>query len=152
MLSRLVFWGTKPRYTYNTLKKCKWFYINLGLITSLLAASGWITKDADQRGHVGRHIEGAFGSRHTTTNHRSQLGSRCWFYGGRKTAEKSSKHGRDQLQQLYSHEFQVFLRINTRLYPGGHPTNYKPVRPGLTWNSVVKGNVLTVSAIRAPGY
>ena len=30
--------------------------------------------------------------------------------------EKPSKHERDQLQQLYSHEFQVILRINTRGY------------------------------------
>ena len=43
-----------------------------------------------------------------------------------------------------------FLRINTRLYPGGHPSSYNPVQPGLTWNSVVKGNVLTTSAIRVP--
>ena len=42
---------------------------------------------------------------------------RCWFYGGRKTGEpgeKPSKHGRDQLQQLYSHKFQV--RESTRGY------------------------------------
>ena len=43
----------------------------------------------------------------------------------------------------------VPLRINTRLYPGGHPSSYNPVRPGLTWNSVVKGNTLTASANRA---
>ena len=55
----------------------------------------------------------------------------------RKTVEpreKHSKHGRDQLQQLYSHEFQV-LRINTRIIPmvthpaitpGGHPSSYNP--------------------------
>ena len=61
--------------------------------------------------------------------------------------EKPLKHGIDQLQQLYSHEFQVSLRINTRLYPGGHPSSYNHVRPGLTWNSVVKGNALTASAI-----
>ena len=45
------------------------------------------------------------------TNHGSQLRSMWRFYGGRKTGEpreKPSKHGRDQLQQLYSHEFQVF--------------------------------------------
>ena len=40
-----------------------------------------------------------------------------------------------------------FLTINTRLYPGGHPSSYNPVRPGLTWNSVVKDNALTASAI-----
>ena len=82
--------------------------------------SGWIAKDADQRGQVERHIEGAFGSRHTTTNHGSQLRSRCWFYVGRKTGEpgeKPSKHGRDQLQQLYSQEIQVFWE-STR--GGGH--------------------------------
>ena len=67
----------------------------IGGQSSILAASGWITKDADQRGQVERHIEGAFGSRHTTTNHGSQLGSRCWFYGERKTEEprrKTKKH------------------------------------------------------------
>ena len=47
-----------------------------------------------------------------------KLRSMCWFYGGGKTGEpgeKPSKHGRDQLQQLYSHEFQVFLE-STRGY------------------------------------
>ena len=44
-----------------------------------------------------------------------------------------------------------FFRINTRLYPGGHPSSYyNPIQPGLTWNPVVKGNTLTTSAIRAP--
>ena len=56
-----------------------------------------------------------------------------------------SKHGRDQLQQLYSHEFQVFLRISTGLYSGGHLSIYNHVRPGLSWNSVVKGNTITAS-------
>ena len=45
----------------------------------LLAASGSITKDADQRDQVERHIEGAFGSYHTrqlTTDH-MQLRSWC---------------------------------------------------------------------------
>ena len=44
---------------------------------------------------------------------------------------------------------QVILRINTRLYPSGHPSSYNPVRSGLTWNSVLKGNALTASATRA---
>ena len=66
----------------------------------------------------------------------------------REHIEKPSKHGKDQLQQLYSREFQVILRINTRLYPSGHPSSYNPVRLGLTWNSVVKRNALTTSAIR----
>ena len=77
-----------------------------------------------------------FGSRHTITNHGSQLRSRCWFNGGRKTGEpgeKPSKHGGDQLQQLYSHAWvPSFLRIDTRLYPGGHPSSYNSARPGLT--------------------
>ena len=71
------------------------------ILTCSPACSHWsrgrITKDADQHSQVERHIEDAFGSRHTTTKH-----------GGRKTGEpgeKPSKHGRDQLQQLYSHEF-----------------------------------------------
>ena len=40
--------------------------------------------------------------------------------------------GIDQLQQFYSHEFQVVLRINTGLYPDGHPSSYNPARCGLT--------------------
>ena len=81
-----------------------------------------------------KDIEGAFGSR--------QLRARCWFCGGRKTGEpggKPWKHERDQLQQLYLHESQVFWE-STRAIP----------RPGLTGNLVVKGNALTASAIRIP--
>ena len=47
--------------------------------------------------------EGSFGSRHTTTNHGSQLRSRCWFYVGKKTgepAENPSKRGIDQVIML----------------------------------------------------
>ena len=58
-----------------------------------------------------RHIEGAFGTCHTTTNHGSQPTSSCWFYVVRKIrelGEKPSKHGRDQLLRLYSHELQVW--------------------------------------------
>ena len=72
------------------------------------------------------------------SDHGAQLiRSRCSFYGGRKTGkpgEKPSKHGRDQLQQLYSQKFQY-------IWPPGytqvvtHPA--KPVRPGLTSNSEV---------------
>ena len=92
-------------------------------------------KDADQRGQVERHIENAFGNCHTTTNHSLGLG----FTEGEKP------------EKLYSHVFRKrFLKINTRLYPGGHPSSYNPVRSGLTWNSVVKGNALTASAVRAP--
>ena len=62
----------------------------------------------------------------------------------RKTLEA---RGRDQLQQLYSHEFQVIMRINTRLYPivqlypivvTHRAASYNTIRSGLTWNSVVK--------------
>ena len=72
---------------------------------------------------------------------------------GRKTGEhgeKPLKHGRDQVQQLHSHEFHILLRISTRLCPGGHPSSYNPIRPGSTWNSVVKGNALTESGIHVP--
>ena len=86
--------------------------------------------------------------RQLTTDHTSDLG--VDFTGGGKpeNPEKNPRSMREtmQLQQLYSHEFQVFLRINTRLYPGGHPSSYNPVRPGLTWNSVMKSNALTASA------
>ena len=34
-----------------------------------------------------------------------------------------------------------------KLYPGGHPSSYNPVRPGLTWDSVMKGNTLTASTL-----
>ena len=49
----------------------------IGGTLSLLAASGRIAKEADERGQVEKHIEGAFGGRHTTTNHGSQIRSRC---------------------------------------------------------------------------
>ena len=74
--------------------------------------SGQIAKVVDKRGQVERHIESAFGSRHTTTNHESQLRGLGVDFTERKSGEKPSKHGRDQLQQLYSHEFKVFLRID----------------------------------------
>ena len=62
----------------------------------------------------------------------------------RTEIEKSKARERPTIMTLYSHKFQVFLRINTRLYPGGYrPSSYNPVRPGLTWNSVVRGNALT---------
>ena len=125
-------------WSWNHLKLCMCVLPNHPLLLTMLAASGRTAKDADQRGKVERHIEGAFGSRHTTTNHGSQLRSRCWFYGGRKTGEpgeKPSKRGRDQLQ-LYSHEFQVFWQ-STRGYTQvvTHPA-ITSVRPGLIWNSV----------------
>ena len=40
--------------------------------------------------------------------------------------KKPSERGRDQLQQLYSQEFHVFLKINTRLYPGPVITSFNP--------------------------
>ena len=70
----------------------------------------------------------------------------------REPGEKPSKHGRDQLQQLYSHEFPVFLRIGTGLYPGGHPS-YNPCPIGLNLEfsgERQKGNTLTASSTRAP--
>ena len=73
-----------------------------------LTCSQW-PNYADQRAWSNRKAYGgAFGSRHNHgPNHGSQLRSRCSFYGGRNTGEKHSKHRRDQLQQLYSHKFQV---------------------------------------------
>ena len=71
----------------------------LEILKLQLPISCWITKDTDQRGQVERLIEAAMANRHTTTNHGSQLRSRCWFYVGRKTGEpeeKPSKHGSDQ--------------------------------------------------------
>ena len=70
--------------------------------------------------------------RQLTTDHSSDLGI-DFREGGRKTGEpreKPSKHGRDQLQQLYSHELQVFLE-STRGYTQvvTHPA-ITPVRPG----------------------
>ena len=83
---------------------------------------------ADQRIYsqlVETHIEGAFGN---------------W----RKTFE-----ARERPTTLLTW-VPSFLRINTTLYPGGHPSSYNRVRPGLTWNSVVKDNALTAFTIRAP--
>ena len=63
----------------------------------------------------------AAATRQLTTDHSLGLGV-DFTEGGKpeNPGEKPSKRGRDmQLQQLYSHEFQVFLRINTGLYPGG---------------------------------
>ena len=60
-----------------------------------------------------------------------------------KEGEKPSKHGRDQLRQLYSHESQVWN--SAQMVP--HPAT-DPVRPGLTWSLVVKGNALTAYATR----
>ena len=87
-----------------------------GSLNTILAASYWITKDADHwRGQL--QVEGILKApsaatiRQLTTDHHMQLRSTCWFYGGRKTGEpgeKPSKHRRDQLQQLYSQEFRVF--------------------------------------------
>ena len=66
--------------------------------------------------------------------------------GGRKTGEQSSKHGRDQ--ELYSHKFQVRQSCNTRLYSGGHQSNYKPVRLGLT--TELRGERQRANRIRHP--
>ena len=120
---------------------------DLGII---ILTCGWITKDADQRGKVERHIEGAFGSRHTTTNHGSQLRSRCWFYGGRKTGgpgEKPSKHGRDQLYDNSTHMSSKFFWGSTRDYNQvvTHPA-ITPVRPGLT--SALSGERQRVKSMR----
>ena len=101
--------------------------------------------------------------RQLTTAHNLGLGVDFRERKSGEPGEKPSKHGRDHLQQFYSqshvccvtsnkdyyYEFQVFSRTNTRLYPGGHPSSYNdPVRPGLTWNSVLKGNVLIASVLR----
>ena len=64
----------------------------------------------------------------------------------RRTPEKNPRStGETNYNNSDSHAFHVLLRINMRLYPSGHPSSYNPVRPGLTWNSVVKGNALTAS-------
>ena len=105
-----------------------WSWISLwkGRII-LLTCSQWLNCEGRRSTWSSRrHIEGAFGRRHTTTNHGSQLRSRCWFYGGRKTGEpgeKPSKHGRDQ--ELYSHEFQVFWESTRGYIPMWSPMREK---------------------------
>ena len=52
--------------------------------------------------------------------------SRCRFYGGRRTREKPSNleaWERSTTTTLLTRVLS-FLRINTRLYPGGHPSSY----------------------------
>ena len=76
----------------------------------ILAACGWIAKDADQRRRRGILMAPQTAAIRPMSDHGSQLRSRCWFYRGGKTGEpgeKPSKHDRDQLQQLYSHESMV---------------------------------------------
>ena len=76
-----------------------------------------------------RHIEGAFGSRHTTTNHGSQLRSRCWFYVGRKTGEPRRKTLEAGERPTTTTPLPSFLRNNTGL--GGHPSSYNSRPTGL---------------------
>ena len=67
-----------------------------------------------------RHIKGAFGSHHTTTN-----------------PEKNPRSTGETNYNSSTHKSSAFLRINTRLLlPKWSPW------PGLTWNSVVKGNYI----------
>ena len=53
------------------------------------------------------------------------------------------------VQQLYSHKSQVWESTQGCTQMFTHPAT-DPVRLGLTWNSVVKGNTLTANATRAP--
>ena len=67
----------------------------------------------------------------------------------REPGEKPSKYGRDQLRELYSHKSQVWESTQRCTQMFTHPAT-DPARPGLTWNSVVKGNTLPAYATRAP--
>ena len=55
--------------------------------------------------------------------------------GGRETGEKPSKHGREQLRHLYSHESQVWNSAQMVTHPATDP-----VWPSLTWSLVVNVN------------
>ena len=82
-----------------------------------------------------------------TTDHGLGLDVDFMEGGKPENPEKNpSKHRIDQLQQL------AWITKHEAIHPGahGHPSSYKPTRLGLTWNSVVKGNALTASAIHAP--
>ena len=92
----------KNRYTLFYYCILNYYLKDRGL-TSLLAVSDWS---------------------HTTTNHGSQRRSRCWFYGGRKTGEPGETNHNNSTHT--SSKF--FDNIDTRLYPGGHPSSYNPVR------------------------
>ena len=46
------------------------------------------------------------------------------------------------------HEFQVFWESTRGYIQVVTHLATTPIRPGLTWNSVVKGNAITTSAIR----
>ena len=103
---------------YNTLKKK---HQNIGKgkeKTNHLYFTGWITKDADQRGHWPSQRQGKGilkAPRAATIRLMSDYGSQIT---SENTEKKPSKHGRDQLQQLNSHKFQVWE--STRGYTQVH--------------------------------
>ena len=68
----------------------------------------------------------------------------------RRTRQKTLESREKTTTTLYSHKFQVRELTLGYTHAGCHPSSYKPVRPGLTWRSEVKGNALTASATRAP--
>ena len=104
---------------------------------SSLSASGCIANYADQRSQVERHIEGAFGSRHMTTKHASQL----------RAGRKARSTGKT-ICSTSSHIAPSFLRIDTRLYPSSY--NSRPIGINLKFSGerqrLLKGNPLTTSA------
>ena len=102
-------------------------------------------------GQVERHIEGAFGSRHTTTNHGSQLRSTVdveFTEGGKPENPEKNPRSTGETNSTHMHESQAFWE-STRGYTQvvSHSSSYNPARPGLTWNSVAKGNALTTSVL-----
>ena len=54
------------------------------------------------------------------------------FTGGGKPKKNPSKHGKDQLQQLYSHARVPSLRINMHRAISGHSSSYNHIWSGLT--------------------
>ena len=72
------------------------------------------------------HIEGAFGSRHTTTNLESQLRSSCWFYEENRRTQRKTFEARKRpttttlLTRVPSFENQH------EIIPSGHPSSYNP--------------------------
>ena len=96
-----------PNYLKFKINKIK---IDIKIVDwRVIKDGGQLKKDADERGRVEGilKVPQAAAIRHMS-DHGSQLRSRCWFYGGRKTEEtliKTVKARRRPTKQLYSHEF-----------------------------------------------
>ena len=69
--------------------------------------------------------------------------------GNPENPEKNPRSTGEANYNNSTHMSSKFFWESTRgCGPGGHPSSYNPARPGLTWNSVVKG----ANRIRHPCY